>query len=562
MDIFRENFHETFDSLKSKIETCKFWSFDLEMSGINTSDKSQQNRRDDSVDVRYKKMVSVATKFSIIQFGLCLFHDDGQGGLLASPYNFYLFPNDSPQDIVLSASAIKFLRDHNMDFQKWIGKGVTFVDALGEQIVKDRLFGESKPRYPVTLSAKSDIEFMERNMQAMSDFMDNDAEEIFTFEGCNGFLRRCIYEQVEAKYPNQVIVKKADWNSLSAFKVSQTALEEKDRQDKEKKEKDYFDALGFRHVFNALVESRKPLVGHNLFADLLFTLRWFDAPLPDTYQAFRQHLHQLFPCIYDTKYIDGCGAIGVVQTDTSLQQCFQRYCESLHPAEDKSADATRVPVAVGEDLQQYVDLSGGNFHAAGYDAYCTGYVFAQQMALCEATGTALESCANKIFMMWSVFDMDLDPIRNVNGFTCKYPGTMVRLTGFPKKFDTQKVLDLCSAAGFSTEEDKEKLKVIWVDDYSLFVSLPCEWNDIRISQILTQLNEEAFGMGGVQLLNEFLVKGPAGPPVSQEREVAHGGDEAGPGKREGPVSMWRSAVNMLLGPFRWAAFGDTDDVVR
>ena len=34
-------------------------------------------------------------------------------------------------------------------------------------------------------------------------------------------------------------------------------------------------ALGFRRVFQLLVQSKLPLVGHNLFYDLLFTFNHF-----------------------------------------------------------------------------------------------------------------------------------------------------------------------------------------------------------------------------------------------------------------------------------------------
>lgn len=42
------------------------------------------------------------------------------------------------------------------------------------------------------------------------------------------------------------------------------------------------DTLGFRLIFTALVQSKKPCVGHNCFADLLFLMDTFDAPLPPT----------------------------------------------------------------------------------------------------------------------------------------------------------------------------------------------------------------------------------------------------------------------------------------
>ncbi len=89
-------------------------------------------------------MVKVASRYSIIQFGLCLFHLNGDGiGYKASPYNFYLFPESSGSDLVMSASAIDFLRKNHMDFGTWIEKGVTFTDEKGANWARKRFLEDS-----------------------------------------------------------------------------------------------------------------------------------------------------------------------------------------------------------------------------------------------------------------------------------------------------------------------------------------------------------------------------------------------------------------------------------
>ncbi len=92
------------------------------MTGIS-ADWVDRNSRDDTPEKRYVKMCKVASKYSIIQFGLCLYHEQTNGTYLASPYNFYLFPENSHADIVMSASSIDFLRKNHMDFGTWISKG-------------------------------------------------------------------------------------------------------------------------------------------------------------------------------------------------------------------------------------------------------------------------------------------------------------------------------------------------------------------------------------------------------------------------------------------------------
>lgn len=525
-------------------------SFDLEMTGISTNDSSLKYCKDDSPAIRYSKMIHIATKYSILQFGLCLFHDDGQGGLLASPYNIYLFPNSSSHDIVLSAGAIDFLRKNDMDFQKWIGTGVTFVDEQMEAKLKEKLLEDnsSKPaRTPIQLSKKSDIEFMERNMNGLSDFLADSTSEIFTFEGCNGFLRRCIYEQVELRHKDEVVIKKADGNKLSVFKISKESKIEHDRLAKEAKEKECFDAIGFRHVFNDMVAAKKPVVGHNLLFDLMFTLRWLDGPLADSYEGFRERIHDLIPFIYDTKFVEWSGVLGAVQTDTALDQCFARY----KPAAASDADeehAARVAVAVSPDMREVVNLDSGNFHNAGYDAYCTGFVFAQQMAVCDALGGSIEECVNRLFLMWSLFDLDLDPTRSQEGYSCKYKGTVVRVTEFPLNITTPVVVEICQAAGFTSDKELEDLQIIWIDNFSLFISLPCDNTDKRVENLTGQMKIRVPGAASpVQLMDDFFKHGPK--VVSRETE------ETCLSTKDSNTSVWRSALGALLAPFRWAAFG-------
>jgi hypothetical protein len=65
--------------------------------------------------MRYEKMVTVASKYSINQFGVALFTpaEGVEGGWVSRPYNFITFPSASPDvDVTMSSSAIKFHADN------------------------------------------------------------------------------------------------------------------------------------------------------------------------------------------------------------------------------------------------------------------------------------------------------------------------------------------------------------------------------------------------------------------------------------------------------------------
>ena len=69
------------------------------------------------------------------------------------------------------------------------------------------------------------------------------------------------------------------------------------------KEKFLIEMSGFSRIFNFIHKSKKPVVGHNVFQDLLRTYHQFVSPLPETYSRFKSDLHSFFPEVYDTKFI-------------------------------------------------------------------------------------------------------------------------------------------------------------------------------------------------------------------------------------------------------------------
>ena len=84
----------------------------------------------DFPEARYLKYKQTAEKFRIIQLGLCMWKKidvkDGENIYLAKPYNIYLFPEDIAGNNLLNCetAAIIFNREHKMDFNKWIYKGI------------------------------------------------------------------------------------------------------------------------------------------------------------------------------------------------------------------------------------------------------------------------------------------------------------------------------------------------------------------------------------------------------------------------------------------------------
>lgn len=61
--------------------------------------------------------------------------------------------------------------------------------------------------------------------------------------------------------------------------------------------------LGFSRIISLLEEYQKPIVGHNMFMDLVLLHNQFIGPLPNKYAQFKSNISKTLPNLYDTKYI-------------------------------------------------------------------------------------------------------------------------------------------------------------------------------------------------------------------------------------------------------------------
>mmetsp|Transcript_49885 Transcript_49885/g.154111 ORF Transcript_49885/g.154111 Transcript_49885/m.154111 type:complete len:118 (-) Transcript_49885:4-357(-) len=117
MDVTRENLAEAAAQIEALLPSASFVAIDEEMTGISVQGQSEVIQ--DLPAHRYAKMRNVASRYHIIQFGLCLFHETEDGnGYIARPYNFFLFPEAG--SVQMGGFSICFLRGHKMGFNKWV----------------------------------------------------------------------------------------------------------------------------------------------------------------------------------------------------------------------------------------------------------------------------------------------------------------------------------------------------------------------------------------------------------------------------------------------------------
>lgn len=68
--------------------------------------------------------------FTVIQVGICLYLPQSEGGYTACPFNFYVMRDTTlrnSNNILLESGAINFHKLHQMDFNKWIYHGISYI---------------------------------------------------------------------------------------------------------------------------------------------------------------------------------------------------------------------------------------------------------------------------------------------------------------------------------------------------------------------------------------------------------------------------------------------------
>lgn len=338
----------------------------------------------------------------------------------------------------------------------------------------------------IVLTKDSDKEYETRNMTALNAMMSDESGSLgdsYTFEYSNAYIRRYVYQYVEKHYPDSITMSKDDNNRLVAKKVSKAEKAENDILLQRERMKSYEDALGFRNVFKDLIKAKLPIVGHNCFFDFLFMMRWLDGPLAADLTTFKSRFQQLFPNVYDTKWIAASGVLGEDATfsDTVLGDLYnqmvlgQPSANSAAAAAPATADTTSsessassnastnnkqpiIPIHVADGDSQVEQL-----HDAGYDALCTGSIFAVELMKIGGLERMQTLASQRLFMMQSLYHMDLC-VDRPNGWM-KFNGVIIHLSNFDASTVTADIINVFTLAGFSPNI----LDLVWIDGTSAFI---------------------------------------------------------------------------------------------
>ncbi|KPA81808.1 hypothetical protein ABB37_04077 [Leptomonas pyrrhocoris] len=368
MDITKYNQLLALADFTREVKRCDFCAIDQEMTGVDIPGTNLPMGASPD-DVYYAKRVAVEA-YSAFQMGIALFTKADNNSHEVRPYNFYLL--NSTGDLRLGLTAISFLAANNLNFQMWLTSGMAFCNEQEEQ----------------AFEAKQDVSFADDEEKSIANEFAAAAQELLSTDG-EKVVKELACATDLAQRLQRFIERRSDYRISAAYegrpylaqKIKFTLRKLGDTEwaaEKEKKvlqqERERAQVLGFRQFWKILVDSKKPVVGHNFMQDAMFMFHMHQEPLPKNYAQFKQQMLKCMPHIYDTKTIvsklSGDAAFPITHLGVVYQECRRRAGLSL----DTFSRKFRLPPGFYSYNDQTVKMQS-KAHEAAYDAYMTGVAF-------------------------------------------------------------------------------------------------------------------------------------------------------------------------------------------
>ncbi|ODM94983.1 Poly(A)-specific ribonuclease PARN [Orchesella cincta] len=327
VEVTRKNFEELLPEIVGKIKNSTFVTFDAEYTGIYSEELSLANSLFDTAAQRYLKLRRNVSTFTISQFGLAIFRKERDANVYnVETYTFYLFP-------------------------------VAFDSFSKRDILTCQISC-------LNFLARHDFDFNKFIKEGIPYLNNEKADSL------RNFLKA-----------NRHFMNTAEFLDKDYFPEKINLLDNEDIDN-------IIDRLaGFSKIIEAIREARKPVIGHNILNDILFTIHLFWSDLPESYEEFKRIVHDLFPVVYDTKFLArevhqlrrDINVDDFLLSDSNLFSLFTnsyRIFELNMPLVELQGKTRQYGEALlagrNKNLEQVPD---NPCHNAGFDALITGCVF-------------------------------------------------------------------------------------------------------------------------------------------------------------------------------------------
>lgn len=446
--------------IKEKIASCDFISIDTELSGLR---KGSGGHLFDDHQERYEKLRASCMGYSIIQFGISCFkklddcqHYSSHGfNIYIFPYKIQGIPRQPERNIDFQVSAVTFLRNHKFDFNMLFDSGLCYLTTEEEEQIK-KIMSDNEDREmsrSLTVVPEEHQEFVNDCVAKVDAFLTNDLSSQLELQPCNAFRRKLVYEALSgSKYRSKLDINTRNVSPLS--RDSFLLITKATSQEKWNKQRDLLtEASGFSRILQYISQCKKPIVGHNVFLDILHSIGQFmTSNVPNSYEDYKEMVHTLFPEIYDTKFISSTAAFKNIITSSTLEDLERQLSQEPFKRVLYSSSS---------------ECSPGQYHEAGYDADVTGQCFIAMNNFLqekfdknncqEAIGSEMKRFVNRLNL---TFSFDLDHY-HFGGPEVKFPRDQVFYISFPDDYNQQKLNHLMSPFGYFQYQ--------WLGDSSMLI---------------------------------------------------------------------------------------------
>ncbi|KAL1924252.1 uncharacterized protein VTP21DRAFT_7287 [Calcarisporiella thermophila] len=365
MEILRYNFQDYLPRIKQILEECDFIAIDTELSGLHKNPIHHKITRHDSLEQRYVQVRVATSSYLVLQIGICPFRwDSEQGAYIAYPFNFYIFPSGSESAFMCKPTALEFLSKNGFDFNKWVYNGIPYLTLEQESELREkkmRIFNSNLPDIRIDPKEES---FIENSIKDIESWLEKepDISNCLNIATKNSYQRRLLYQIIRTNFPQ--LDTEGRQGFIRIIPSSQELRQKKHEERMEALENDIIKAKGFRYIIDIICHLGKPIIGHNFWLDLCHIYAQFVKPLPAGFSDCKRALNQLFPFVYDTKYICASEKFKCWINDSNLVELEER----LH-----REPFTEPKIEINVHHCRYSIQNPA--HEAGYDAFMTGVVF-------------------------------------------------------------------------------------------------------------------------------------------------------------------------------------------
>ena len=435
MLVYNENFKEIEPIFKETCDKAKFVSFDCEMTGVTLESKTDGTKFD-TQQFRYFKQREVVKKFDLIQLGFTFylerikknenekekkeFDEKLNEFYVERTFTFYLFKNSKlkminnnifDSEMLCHPATLKFLNENHFDLNILVSKGIhynklNYREKIKQTILKEKFLMANNSMF----LSKENENHLKDILIEIKDFLLSDNKsgkketKIFTLKNKQTmiFLLGCNLKKL-FKIDNFIVLK--DKNQQNSIKIEKKAHLNYDEFKNKFVSSDNFnieikentkliyenrfnisfepnepnienlinDELGFSNLFEYLINKKIPLIGHNIYFDMMFLYDKLIDDLPEKFYDFKKEIHKHFPQIYDTKFISSKFVSfftkGEKSNNTKLENLYKILIKNNFNTYIKFYADTR------EGFGLYNDMEKSLLHDAGFDSIYTGRCF-------------------------------------------------------------------------------------------------------------------------------------------------------------------------------------------